>query len=117
MNIEKRIFDFALWLIAVCVLLALLTSCSPYAESYAEPTATARGSPTITRTPTPHPTCTVTTGIPFGSLNIRTGAGVSYAVMGLLHEGDTLQVITRGAWLKVKTIQHKIGWINSKYCK
>ncbi len=28
--IEKRIFNFAIWLVAVSVLLAILTSCSPF---------------------------------------------------------------------------------------
>jgi hypothetical protein len=34
MNVEKRMFDFALWLIAVSLLAAILTSCTgfdPYA--------------------------------------------------------------------------------------
>lgn len=41
MNLEKRIFDFCIWLVAVCILLAVLTSCNPYMPATTTPTATA----------------------------------------------------------------------------
>ncbi len=109
------------------VLLAL-SGCNPYQGVYPEssqtvtlspaPAAKSTSQPTLQhQNPTPRPSCTVTTGVPSGSLNIRTGAGMGYAVIGQLHEGDVVTVITPGAWLEVETRQRQTGWINSKFCK
>jgi N-acetylmuramoyl-L-alanine amidase len=125
MNIEKRIFDFCIWLVAASVFLAVLSSCNPY-QGLQTATQTAIAGPTsttevararATSSPTPYPTCTVATGVPAGYLNIRSGPGVQYAVIGLLREEETLTVITRGDWLEVETAQHQTGFVNSRYCK
>jgi len=109
------------------LIVVLLGACSPYADI--DPSKTPTTSPTPSRTATaevihletPTPTlttCTVKTGVPAGNLNIRTGAGTSYAVISLLQEGQVLTLTgdKRGAWIEV-TNNHLTGWINSKYCK
>lgn len=105
----------------------VLFGCNPYQGVYPEPdqatvtivTETAAAVIDSPQPPssTPRPTCTVTTGVPAGSLNIRTGAGVEYGVIDQLQEGDELIILARGAWLQVETPSHQTGWINSKYCK
>lgn len=117
MDTEKRLFDFAIWLVALSVLLAILTSCNPYEELQTATTTTQPTKvPPAGQSPTPH-TCTVTTGVPAGYLNLRTGEGTSYAVIRVLNEGETLTVITRGAWHEVTDAQGNHGYINSRYCK
>src|SRR6476659_4111094 len=123
MSIEEKFFKFALGLVCLSVLLAILTSCSPYQGlSTIVDTPTAR--PTATKsdyqpdnlipTPTPRPiTCTVNAG----RVYLRKGAGMSHAVQQVLSGGDVLQVIARGAWLKVETPQRVRGWVYSKYCQ
>ena len=124
MNIDEKIFKACLWFLALCVFLAIVTSCNPYQGlQRATPTATAIAEPTITAsvfqvgrlipTPIPSPTCTVNAG----TLYLRKGAGMNYAVTKILHDGDILTVLERGDWLKVETSQHVKGWVYSKYCK
>lgn len=124
MKTEKRIFDLFIWILFVTALL-ILTSCNPYeglTTPTQEPTVTATATqskiPSGTADPSPTPqACTVSTGVPAGNLNIRTGAGTSYAVIRVLAEGETLTVIKRGAWLQVIDAQGNQGYINSTYCK
>ena len=128
MKIEKRIFDLSLWLLSVTVLLMLLTSCNPYAgltTPTQAPTVTATAQPGLTPNqvvPSPTPqTCTVSTNIPQGSLNIRAGAGIGFAVLEVLHEGQILTLThqpARTGWIEV-TAGNVTGWINSAYayCK
>jgi hypothetical protein len=121
MSIEEKFFKFALGLVCLSVLLAILTSCNPYQDlspigdiPTAQPTATAQkllnhGSVT----PTPRPiTCTVNAG----RVYLRKGAGMSHAAIEVLHAGEILTVIERGAWLKVSTRKHA-GFIYSHYCE
>ncbi len=109
-------------------LILVLSGCNPYQGVYPEPSQTATPAASVSAEtplhptadqpgPTPRPSCTVTTGVPSGYLNIRAGAGVEYPVIGQLHEGDVLTILTPGAWLEVETSQHQTGWINSKFCK
>lgn len=111
-------------LLLFCVF--ILAACNPYAGlATPTPTATATGTAapatqTATNTPTPAlATCTVTTGVQAGNLNIRTGAGVGFAVIKVLQEGQAATITDespRGNWIQVKT-GHVTGWINSKFCK
>lgn len=90
------------------------------------PTATPTGTPAIA-SPTPSPAiasltpsstpisdpgpnlCTVTAD----ALHIRSGAGVTYSVIGYLKAGDIVTVVNqRGAWYDIG-----VGWIHSNYCK
>ena len=66
--------------------------------------------PTIT-------TCTVATGLAAGSLNVREGAGIEFAVKEVLSEGQKLTVITDGEWKLVQTGSGTIGFLKSTYCK
>lgn len=61
--------------------------------------------------------CTVSTGVPEGGLNLRTGAGTEYSVIRVLNEGEVLRVITTGQWLEVIDSQGNQGFINSTYCE
>src|SRR5687768_2391464 len=124
MNIERLILILVMRLFALCELIALLTSCSPYVElPTATPTArqtvtpAPQRKPTVIKFPTPFPTCTVRTGIPDGIVNLRTGAGVSHAVIRVVHEGEKLSVVQRAAWLQVIDARGNRGFINSRYCK
>ena len=127
MNTEKRIFDLFKWLMLVTFFLVIFTSCNPYdglttpaPTVTVTPTATeAAGTQTAAPTSTPARLCIVATGVPAGSLNIRTSAGVNFAVIGLLHEGQALTLTDespRGNWIQITT-GHVTGWINSNYCK
>lgn len=107
--------------------LLILTSCNPYAGLITptqEPTVTATAtaqppaSGRLTPSPTPQ-TCTVQTNVPQGSLNIRAGVGVGFAVLEVLHEGQILTLThqpARDGWIEV-TAGSVTGWINSTYCK
>jgi uncharacterized protein YgiM (DUF1202 family) len=121
MNIEKKIFDFTAWFMAGLVLLILLTSCSPLAR-YEDPlTATPSATATLTKpnnSATPSPiTCTIATGYERGTVNMRAGAGMSYAVKQILTQGEAVTILERGDWLKIETAQRVTGWVYGKYCK
>jgi len=50
------------------------------------------------------------------TLNFREGPGMSYAVTGILRQGERLEVIARGAWLRVST-GTETGYIYGRYCQ
>ncbi|MDP1547390.1 MAG: SH3 domain-containing protein [Anaerolineales bacterium] len=77
------------------------------------PTATAQPTRTPTQTPT---VCNVQTGIEGGAVNLRTCAGVSCAVLGIVAEGERLTILTAGNWTHVTNADGVTGWLNSKYC-
>jgi len=110
-----RLFDAVMYFLAVCVIVILITSCSPYVEvpATAAPSATATARMVAIATePTPSPSCTVTAQ----TLNFREGPGMSYAVTGILRQGERLEVIARGAWLRVST-GTETGYIYGRYCQ
>jgi len=115
---DKKLINATLWFFALCVGVILITSCNPYVNTTpiptARPTATeaARMKPVMIPSPI-SVSCTVNAG----SLYLRSGAGMSYAVTRILHDGEQLAVIERGAWLKVETSQHVKGWVYGRYCK
>jgi hypothetical protein len=121
MNIETKMFNFALWLVCLSVLMAILTSCSPYQglqigtpTPRAQPIATAKPSTILNKSqPTPSP---ITCKVNAAKVYMRKGAGMSHAVIEVLHTGQILTVIDRGVWLMVTTRKHA-GFIYSKYCK
>lgn len=76
------------------------------------PIPTAR--PTATNTPE---VCNIQTGFDGGTVNLRTCAGTACGVLGIVTEGERLQIITAGAWMNVTTESGVTGWLNSKYCK
>jgi uncharacterized protein YraI len=128
MNLEKRVFAFAFGLLLFALIMVLLTSCSPYdalrtqTPAAARPAAPAASAPAAhlqagAKAATPLPTCTVSTGVPAGRLNIRTGPGTNYAVIRVLTEGEILKVLERVAWLKVIDEQGNQGFVSARYCK
>lgn len=113
------------WKTILLFLVFLLAACNPY-ESLPAPTPTAQPTGTATKssltlsnliTPTPTPqTCTVSTGIDSGKLNVRSDAGTSYAVIRVLREGQAVTLTDespRGNWIQITTGH---GWINQKFC-
>ena len=100
----------------------LVLACSlwtaPAAMHAPQPTPSPGGvtswpTPTDTATPTPH-NCTVTAP---DALNLRSGPGVGFDVIGWLYYGDTLRTVgASGAWLEVDTLAGR-GWVHGSYCK
>jgi len=49
-------------------------------------------------------------------LNLRSGAGTQYKILGGVETGDELKVLGRGeSWTRVRTDTGKIGWIPAGY--
>ncbi len=68
--------------------------------------------PTSTLTPTP-----INATVKAEALNLRTGPGVEYAIVGQLQQGDIIIVIARnldGDWLEVEH-EGKTGWVSKEY--
>lgn len=121
---NRKICNAVLWLFAGLVIVIVLTSCSPYqganlhleTPTPAQPVSSVTASPQIANlqfeTPTPRPiTCTVTAY----TLNFRSGPGTQHAVKDVLHNGERVQIISGGDWLKVETAQRVTGWAYGKY--
>lgn len=53
------------------------------------------------------------------ALNLRSGAGITYAVKGWLSNGDILTKTGnyRASWIEVVTPSGARGWINNAFCK
>jgi uncharacterized protein YgiM (DUF1202 family) len=123
MTLEKKIFDACLWLTAACLLMAFLTSCSPYAVGTVVPN-TPTPAPSMTATPapivkqwetmTPSPACYVTAY----TLNMRTAGSMSARVIQILTKGEALEMIGTPAagWVQV-IAGNRAGWIAARYCK
>jgi hypothetical protein len=124
MNIEKRLFDFYMRIIAFAV---ILTSCNPYVQTPAttvsptvRPTATQRPPQLVKEhpTPTPPPVCTVT-----GTVYLRPDPSRAHAPLAILRTGHVVTVIERGAyWHSVTTgtsgqAPTEAGFIASRYCE
>src|SRR5271157_2441636 len=113
----------AKYILGMLFVLALFGGLFAYA---ANATAKGQGAPDPTQAtqPTARPsqtakptTCEVYTGIERGTVNLRTCAGTSCAVVKVLTEGESLKVLTAGIWAKVTTSNGVTGYINSIYCK
>ena len=49
-------------------------------------------------------------------LNLRSGAGTQYKIIGAVETGDQLKVLNTGeSWTRVETSEGKIGWIPAGY--
>lgn len=87
-------------------------------------TANAKGQGGTAATQTAQPsqtakpgTCKVITGVDGGTVNLRTCAGTSCAVVDIVNEGESLDVLAAGLWAKVTTANGVTGWLKSEYCK
>ncbi|MGL5329500.1 MAG: SH3 domain-containing protein [Peptostreptococcaceae bacterium] len=50
------------------------------------------------------------------ALNVRSGAGTSYSVIGKLYKGDKVDILSySNNWYKIKLSNGKIGWCSSQY--
>ena len=49
-------------------------------------------------------------------LNVRTGPGVQYRIVGALQTGDSVQVLSRGeGWTEIRSANRESGWIPVGY--
>ncbi len=49
-------------------------------------------------------------------LNLRSGAGTQYKIIGVVETGDQLKVLNTGeSWTRVETSEGKVGWIPAGY--
>jgi len=107
--------------IVLLCLLALTACLEVPAGTAITPTATVTATVTVTATaaaPTAAAvTCEVYTGIDGGTVNLRTCAGTSCAVLDIVTEGERLTVLAAGNWAHVTTKDGVTGYINSNYCK
>ncbi len=60
--------------------------------------------------------CIVETEYEQGKVNLRVGPGTAFDVLVVLQEGDRLEVLAFGDWLKVDATNGVSGYINSNYC-
>lgn len=102
-----------LFVVIGAILAAGYYSVSSKANNQAVPISTA----ILLPTQTPANTCTVQTGMDTGRVNLRACAGTNCGVKSVLADGQLLQVIGAGDWLKVRTADNLTGYIYSKYCK
>jgi N-acetylmuramoyl-L-alanine amidase len=69
--------------------------------------------------PTPEPPiATADAIVATGALNLRSGPGISFGVVTVVHQGQPLQVLGRnaaGSWVLVKTGGGAQGWANASY--
>lgn len=81
------------------------------------PTPPSTDTPTPAATPTPTPTLTPTAEavVLANELNLRTGPGTVYNVIGVLHQGDTLDIqgrIPSNEWIQVEPVSlDALGWV------
>ena len=88
-------------------------------------TTTPNNGGTTTTTPNNGSTTTTTTKtitINAESLNVRGGAGTTYAKVGSVKKGEKYNLLetksgTDGSWYKIKLSDGKEGWISAQYAK
>ena len=52
------------------------------------------------------------------TLNVRSGAGTSYAIIDQLKRGTGCTILSsNGNWRKIKTFNGKVGWVSANYLK
>ncbi len=74
--------------------------------------------PTQTKQPTQTAdTCEINTGIPGGTVNLRTCEGTTCGVLAIVTEGERLDIVKAGLWSQVTNADGVTGWLNSKFCK
>ncbi|KAF0106636.1 MAG: peptidase S9 family protein [Anaerolineaceae bacterium] len=116
-------------ILLLLTLALLLAACGTATPSAATPTLILPTIPTsfvpaATFTPLPPPTITATTVVVAGTLtfqvNVRSGPGVDYSLLGMLNAGETVQVTGQsgdGAWFQIfySAGSGGIGWVSAQY--
>lgn len=115
---------------AVPVVVAATPTASPTPTSTetatSSPTPTNTPSATPTRTPTRTPSATQTavptTGLLVGTVNraanVRTGPGVTYALVTAVRAGDSLTVLAQNAahdWYYIELADGQTGWLSAQF--
>lgn len=80
-------------------------------------TATPTATPLPTDTPSPSPTPAPAASVTGDNINLRSGPGTVYPVVGKAAKGESLPVVARnqdGSWLEVETKDGKHGWVSAK---
>lgn len=108
----KRIFIMLLLLALAVGYYAMTAKAKGDSAGGEDPTRTAQPSQTATTA-----TCRIYTGVDGGTVNLRTCGGTSCAVLDILTEGESLDIVKAGAWVNVTTEDGVTGWLNSNYCK
>ena len=87
---------------------------APTATRTPRPTRTATSAPTATHTPEPDPYFTVNTGL----VNVRTGPGNTYPIIGTVAQGERFDISARNpanslraTWLQFCCVNEQSGWV------
>jgi len=94
--------------------LTIQSTSTPTISPTASPVPTPTRRPTKTPTPTPLPDAVVNTRL----LNLRSGPGTEYPILGNYPQGTALRVLGKepeGKWLKVRAPDGKEGWMLADY--
>jgi len=86
----------------------------PTATSTTAPTAAITSTPTIVPTSTPESVTKVEVTV--GAANLRSGAGTDFAAVGVVKEGEDIELLEispDGTWYKVRTADGLEGWVGS----
>ncbi|MEJ2148970.1 MAG: SH3 domain-containing protein [Chloroflexota bacterium] len=70
----------------------------------------------VQQTTTTSPTATVTPG----ALNVRSGPGIGYDVVGVAYQDDTLTLVGRNtdvSWIQVQLASGIVGWVGKYYIR
>lgn len=68
--------------------------------------------------PTPPPVSGATAVVNTGALNVRSGPGVGFSIVGAVHSGHVVQMLGRNAdssWVKVRLFSGQEGWVNGRF--
>ena len=105
---KKKIFIMFL-LLALAGFYAMTANAQ--GQGVASPKPTAQASQTATEAAQ---TCTVTTGIDNGTVNLRACPGAACgAVLDILTEGASLAIVSTGEYVNVTTESGVTGWLTS----
>jgi uncharacterized protein YraI len=115
-----------LLLLTLALLLAACGTADPSAATATLilPTIPTSFVPAATFTPLPPPTITATPVVVAGTLifqvNVRSGPGVDYSLLGMLNAGETVQVTGQsgdGAWFQIfhSAGAGGMGWVSAQY--
>ena len=97
----------------LCLTLAACLDTSAALQQPATRTPTATNTTQATASATATEPAPMTCKVIADALHVRSGAGVSYSVIGYLKAGDIVTIEgTRGDWYDIGA-----GFIHSKYCK